>query len=152
MIELVLNHPIVYEIPKNLYADKDDLQKAWHGAKYPLCVNEWKNFLRTSEKYVSLLYKKADKYIGHILLKPREQTQLYICFFILDKTHRGQGIIYEMLRLAEKHAREHFSFDRLWLHVDPENHPAIKAYEKLGYKLDSITEAGRYRMFKPIKD
>jgi ribosomal protein S18 acetylase RimI-like enzyme len=131
MIELVLNHPIDYEILKNLYADKDDLQKAWPGAKYPLCVNEWNNFLSTSEKYVSLLY---------------------ICFVNLDKTHRGQGIIYEMLRLAEKHAREHFSFDRLWLHVDPENHPPIKAYEKLGYKLDSITEAGRYRMFKPIKD
>ena len=64
MIELVLNHPIDYEILKNLYADKDDLKKAWPGAKYPLCVNEWNNFLSTSEKYVSLLQKKADKYIG----------------------------------------------------------------------------------------
>lgn len=152
MIEIVLNHPIDYEILKNLYADKDDLQRAWPGAKYPLCINEWNDFLSTSVKYGSLLYKKDGKYIGHILLKPREKTQLYICFVILDKAYRGQGIIYEMLKLAEKHAREHFSFNRLWLHVDPENHPAIKAYEKLGYKLDSITEAGRYRMFKPIED
>lgn len=150
MIELIHNHPIDFEAIKELYKNNDDLQKAWPGAKFPLCVDEWMNFLNTSSEYASLLFRNNGTIIGHLILKPKEEKQLYICFVILDKKFRGQGLIYEMLKVTEQFAAAKFKYDALWLHVDPNNLPAVKAYEKLGYHLIQMTEAGRYRMSKQL--
>lgn len=150
MIELALNYPIDYEVLKILYARKEDLQMAWPGAKFPLCEDEWNQFLSSPEIATSLLFRQENVFVGHLVLKLRAENQLYICFVILDKAHRGQGIIYQMMKLTEEYAFKNFGCDRLWLHVDPENYPALKTYEKVGYVLDSITEAGRYRMFKTL--
>ena len=151
MIEIYYNNPIDFELIKGLYNDMDDLQSAWPGAKYPFCVEEWVSFLKTSDQYASLIFKTNDTIIGHLVLKPKRQEQLFVCFVVLDKKFRSKGIIYEMLKLTEHFALTHFIHDKLWLHVDPENLPAVHAYEKMGYVFLETTEAGRLRMNKKIK-
>ena len=150
MIELIHNHPIDFEILKKLYHDWNDLQQAWPGAKYPLCIEEWTDFFKTSSGYASLLFKYKETFIGHLILKPHDEKQLYICFVILDKKFRGQGLIYDMLRLTEQFALANFKYDALWLHVDPQNIPAIKAYKKFGFQLVRITETGKCQMSKRL--
>jgi RimJ/RimL family protein N-acetyltransferase len=152
MIEIFYNNPIDFEILKQIYSDKDDLQSAWPGAKYPLCVGEWNTFLQTSDQYASLIFKTNGTIIGHLVLKPKIKEQLFICFVILDKKFRGKGIIYEMLTLTEQFALTHFSHDKLWLHVDPENIVAVRVYERMGYVFMELTDAGRLRMNKKIKN
>lgn len=151
MIELIHNHPINFELLKKLYNDWNDLQKAWPGAKYPISIEEWTNFLKTSPGYASLLFKYQETFIGHLILKPHDEKQLYVCFIILDKKFRGQGLVYEMLRLTEQYSLAQFKHDALWLQVDPQNIPAIKAYKKFGFQLVQITETGQCRMSKRLK-
>lgn len=150
LVEFIHNHPIDFAPLKKLYSDWNDLQKAWPGAKYPLSIEEWTIFFKTSYEYASLLFKYKETIIGHLILKAQDEKQLYICFVILDKKFRGQGLVYEMLRLTEQFALVNFKHDSLWLQVDPQNIPAIKAYKKFGFQLVQITETGMCRMSKQM--
>jgi RimJ/RimL family protein N-acetyltransferase len=152
MLEVIHNHPIDFDILKNLYKDEDDLLAAWPEALYPFCVEQWKRFLSTSTEYASLIFKFHEEEIGHILLKPNDKNQLFICFVILDKKFRGKGLIKEMLNLTEEFAAKNFTHEQLWLHVDPNNLPALKTYENFGFKKVLVTELGRYRMVKDLSN
>jgi hypothetical protein len=52
MIEIVLNHPIDYEILKNLYVDKDDLQRAWPSTHEHLLIDVTESPIERPKKRV----------------------------------------------------------------------------------------------------
>ncbi len=151
MLQIIQNTPIDYQVLQELYKDNEDLQKAWPGAKYPLCIDQWNEFLSKSKLNVSLLFKNEGRIVGHLVLLDKGDQQLFLCFVLLDKSLRGQGLVNDMLKQTENFVQSNFEYNELWLHVDPNNTPAFRAYAKLGYKLVSVTEAGRYRMFKKIR-
>jgi ribosomal protein S18 acetylase RimI-like enzyme len=152
MLKLIHNDPIDFEILKMIYEDPQDLQKAWPDSKYPLCVEEWTHFLNTNPDHASLLFTFNGEVAGHLILKANHQQRLFICFVIVTKKFRGQGLVDQMLEQAEDFAIKKFNYEKLWLHVAPENFTAVKAYERSGFKTIEETDKGRYRMNKPIKN
>jgi ribosomal protein S18 acetylase RimI-like enzyme len=149
-LTLIENSPVDFEILKTLYKDNEDLQMAWPGAKYPLCPEEWSKFISSAVNCASLLFMLDKKIIGHLLLRSSVEGELYLCFVYLDKAYRGQGLIYQMIQLAIDFSVSNFPYDKLWLHVDPGNLPALKAYEKMGFEKILVTEKGRLRMAKEM--
>ncbi len=151
MIKLIHNNPIDFEILKVIYQNQQDLEAAWPGAKYPLCVQQWENCSKESLNFASLLFKKQSQYVGHLVLKSNPQAELYICFLIISESFRGHGLIYQMLEMTEDFARKNYTYDKLWLHVNPENLPAYKAYQKYGFQITSKNESGSLKMVKDLE-
>jgi RimJ/RimL family protein N-acetyltransferase len=152
MLELVINDPIDYDLLKMLYSDKEDLARAWPKAKFPLCSAEMSRWLGAGVKPVSLLFKCNDSFIGHVVLRSNDQNQLFLCFVLLNKQFRGQGLIYQVLSKVETFVSKNFVEKEIYLHVDPNNHAALRAYEKQGYEKIAVTDKGRFRMLKSITD
>lgn len=150
MLEMILNEPIDYELLKDLYSEEEDLAKSWPGSKYPLCPEEWSRWIDSGQKVASLLFRFEGKYIGHVILRLNNQDQLFLCFVMLKKRYRNQGLIYKMLDEVEKFASHNFSQKEIYLHVDPNNYAALKVYQKHGYEKVALTQQGRFRMLKSI--
>ena len=104
MLQLVINDPIDYDLLKMLYSDKEDLARAWPEAKFPLCSAEWSRWMDAGVKSVSLLFKYNDSFIGHVVLRSNDQNQLFLCFVLLKKQFRGQGLIYQLQSKVEMFA------------------------------------------------
>ena len=61
-------------------------------------------------------------------------------FVVVDKSIRNKGYGCEMLKLAVKYAFEIAKADAVHLNVFPENPGAKKCYEKVGFKVRTLTE------------
>jgi RimJ/RimL family protein N-acetyltransferase len=75
-----------------------------------------------------------------------------LCFVLLNKQFRGQGLIYQVLSKVETFASKNFVEKEIYLHVDPSNHAALRAYKKQGYEKIAVTDKGRFRMLKSITE
>jgi RimJ/RimL family protein N-acetyltransferase len=71
--------------------------------------------------------------VGHGLLMPSDRPRVYEWAIFLGKEHRGRGIGTEMNRISIDVARR-LGCERLWLSVEPQNRPAVRSYEKVGYR------------------
>lgn len=85
-----------------------------------------------------LLAQRDGELIGHALLMPtpREGVAEYAVFLGLQ--HRGRGVGTELNRAAIGRARG-AGLRRLWLTVAPHNRPAIRSYEKVGFRFRPAT-------------
>lgn len=80
-----------------------------------------------------LLVEREGRLIGHAMLIPtgREGMSEYAIF--LDREVRGQGVGTQVNRLSVEVART-MNVERLWLSVEPTNRPALRSYEKAGFR------------------
>lgn len=113
-----------------------------------MCPIQWNEWITAGNQYASLLFKYGNGLVGHVLLRNNDQEQLFLCFVILDKQFRGQGLTHPLLQKVEEFAPSHFSNKEIYLHVDPENLPALNAYRKNGYEQIAATDKGRFRLKK----
>jgi RimJ/RimL family protein N-acetyltransferase len=65
----------------------------------------------------------------------RNPKTVGIGLFIGDKTQWGKGYGTEAVKLLLGHIRQEFEVSRAWLRVDTANRPAIRCYEKCGFKI-----------------
>jgi len=64
----------------------------------------------------------------------KEQVYAYISNLAIHRDYRRQGIARQLLQSCEKIAND-WGFERIYLHVLENNHPAQKLYHKHGYQL-----------------
>ncbi|MCC7072332.1 MAG: GNAT family N-acetyltransferase [Deltaproteobacteria bacterium] len=62
-----------------------------------------------------------------------------------EARHRGQGLGTEAMHLVVRYAHQELGLHRVELEVYPFNQPAIRSYEKLGFRLDGTRRAATFR-------
>lgn len=62
-----------------------------------------------------------------------------------DERLRGQGLGTDAMRLLVRYAQQELGLHRVELEVYPFNQPAIRSYEKLGFRLDGTRRAATFR-------
>lgn len=80
-----------------------------------------------------MVVEREGRMIGHAMLMPtaRADTREYAIFLSHDV--RGQGVGTQVNRLTVEMARA-MDVHRLWLSVEPHNRPALRSYEKAGFR------------------
>ena len=80
-----------------------------------------------------LLVEHEGRLVGHAMLIPTERPGVSEYAIFLEEAARGQGLGTEVNRLSAQVART-LRLDRLWLSVEPRNRPAVRSYEKAGFR------------------
>lgn len=80
-----------------------------------------------------LVVEMEGRLVGHAMLMPttRDAVREYAIFLHQDVRGRGMGT--EVNRRTVEIARL-LRLDRLWLSVEPHNRPAVRSYEKAGFR------------------
>lgn len=81
-----------------------------------------------------LLVIIKEQMLGHFMLIPMEDGTTVELAVFLDHSIRGRGIGTAMNRLGVSIARDS-GFKRVWLSVELSNIPAIRSYQKAGFKM-----------------
>jgi RimJ/RimL family protein N-acetyltransferase len=71
--------------------------------------------------------------VGHAMLMPTESEDVSEYAIFLHQDVRGRGMGTEVNRRSVEVART-LKVDRLWLSVEPHNRPAVRSYEKAGFR------------------
>jgi len=97
----------------------------------PVRVARWLDGILPEGKH--LVVEREGRMIGHAMLMPTqtEGTREYDIF--LSQDVRGQGVGTQVNRLSVEVARA-MDISRLWLSVEPHNRPALRSYEKAGFR------------------
>lgn len=131
-----------------------DLKLAYPRASYPINIDEWSKWILNKEsKNYSLTWFMANIPISHIAIKSYIESpgMVYLCFFIIDSTHRGQSLAKDILNDVYHFVLNDLKKSELWLVVDPENKKAFNLYKKEGFKTIDIRPAG-IRMRKDLTE
>jgi RimJ/RimL family protein N-acetyltransferase len=75
---------------------------------------------------------------GHAMLMPTDQPGVREYAIFLDHGVRGRGLGTQVNRLSADVART-LDLDRLWLSVEPHNRPALRSYQKAGFRYRGAT-------------
>lgn len=75
---------------------------------------------------------------GHAMLMPTGKDGVREYAIFLDQSVRGRGVGTQVNRLSAEVART-LELDRLWLSVEPHNRPAVRSYQKAGYRFRPAT-------------
>lgn len=80
-----------------------------------------------------LVIERGDRVVGHAMLLPTERTGVSEYAIFLAREVRGQGVGTQVNRLSVELART-MDLRGLWLSVEPQNRPALRSYEKAGFR------------------
>jgi len=75
----------------------------------------------------------GDRVVGHAVLVPDEATDAHELAIFVLQSHQGAGIGTELLKTLLGAGADR-GIERVWLTVEPWNHPAIDLYEKVGFE------------------
>jgi RimJ/RimL family protein N-acetyltransferase len=108
-------------------------------------LEDMKKWYRTRENEansVEFAIEFGGKYIGDIDLHSidKERHTAGIIPMIGYQELWGKGLGTEALEILKKYAKDQLNLKRLTLEVLPFNERAIKAYKKLGFKIDGETD------------
>lgn len=78
------------------------------------------------------------------------EDEFYIDTVSVSPNFQGRGIAKELFSFVEKKAKE-LGFDKVSLLVDFENEKALKLYEKLGFKKNTILKVSNHNYHHMIK-
>ena len=148
-LEIKVNLPFEARLISHLYSDAQDLKLAFPKAKFPFYPKEWEEQFPSNSENCSLLFMLQNKVIGHtaILLSHED---LYLCYVILQKDLRRNGLAKKMILLSEEFCRLNYDHKDLFLNVGKENIFAQKLYQSLGYVIFDEFE-GNDKMVKRLK-
>ena len=94
-------------------------------------ISRWLDHILKAGQH--LLVEVAGEVRGHLMLIPMDKDNGTELAIFLHQSIRGRGIGTAMNRLAVTLSRE-AGFSRIWLSVEPTNMPAIRSYQKAGFK------------------
>ncbi len=80
-----------------------------------------------------LLVEGEEGVVGHAFLVPTDRPQVAEYAIFLDRGIRGRGVGTQVNRAAAEVART-LGMRNLWLSVEPHNRPAVRSYEKAGFR------------------
>jgi len=80
-----------------------------------------------------LMVERDGALVGHAMLMPTQRPGVSEYAIFLAKEERGRGVGTAVNRLAAQVARI-LGLDRLWLSVETHNRPAVRSYEKAGFR------------------
>jgi ribosomal protein S18 acetylase RimI-like enzyme len=94
-------------------------------------IHEW---LRTIERgdALGVVAWHGDRAVGHAILVPDEDGASELAIFVLDE-YQGARIGTELLKALFGYAQER-GVDKVWLTVERWNDPAIRLYDKVGFR------------------
>lgn len=85
-----------------------------------------------------LIVEVEGRLAGHAMLMPTGQAGVREYAIFLDQSVRGRGMGTQVNRVSVEVART-LDVDRLWLSVEPHNRPAVRSYQKAGYRFRTAT-------------
>jgi RimJ/RimL family protein N-acetyltransferase len=85
-----------------------------------------------------LLVEHEGRLVGHAMIIPTDRPGVSEYAIFLEEAVRGQGLGTEVNILTAQVART-MRIDRLWLSVEPRNRPAVRSYEKAGFRFKPET-------------
>lgn len=136
------------------WIDSPEFLMQWGGSSltFPLTEKQLEKYMENSncEDADTLIYKaidmKTNKTIGHISIgqisKVNNSARLGTVL-IGDKDFKGKGYGQKMVKEALKIGFDEYNFHRINLVVFDFNTPAIKAYEKVGFKKEGLQRESR---------
>jgi diamine N-acetyltransferase len=80
-----------------------------------------------------LIVEMEGRLAGHAMLMPTSDPRAREYAIFLDERVRGNGVGTEVNRVSAAVART-LHLDRLWLSVEPHNRPALRSYQKAGFR------------------
>jgi len=88
----------------------------------------------------AILSADADRPVGYLSLKGVREggTAAEVGIAIMDAEFRGRGLGTDALRLASEYAFRELEVSHLVLTVFPQNTPAVRSYEKLGFETTEV--------------
>lgn len=85
-----------------------------------------------------LIVEVEGELAGHAMLMPTAKDGVREYAIFLDERVRGRGMGTQVNRLSAEVART-LDVERLWLSVEPHNRPAVRSYQKAGYRFRPAT-------------
>ena len=92
---------------------------------------------------LGIFHHETYQHIGNLKLEPITfGVEATLGILIGEEAWRGKGVGFEVINRAIEYAFDEFKLKRIQLGVDPNNLPAVRLYEKLGFKPDKRVSAG----------
>lgn len=135
-IKLIENKDLDMSFLKSSFRNQEEMSLVNPSATFPFDENYWRNFYQMdSGPAYSLLLKMDNITIAHAALKSwPDKNQVFLCFVFLAEDFRGKGYSERLLIEVENFLKENFDASEYYLNVLLNNIPAIKCYEKFGFK------------------
>lgn len=96
-----------------------------------------RNSLRGNLAFETLVYKKGKRIIGFVTIGEKRQ-RANIGLTVVDANYRRKGIGTQLMEAAQSRAREK-GFKKIQVVTQKANRQACNFYEKLGFKVESIS-------------
>ena len=130
------------------FQNPKDLNLTSPNMSYPFKFKKWVSTYYTQDPIDSFVIKSDDWIVGIGSIKISSETKRgHIFHIFIDKEYRNQGFGRKTMDNLESFAKKE-SMEFLTLRVMPKNEPAIKLYEKLGYKEIPRSESHSIKMEK----
>lgn len=99
----------------------------------------YENLLKDKTQLVFAIYANG-VYVGNVGLKgiDKENNKAEYYIFIGESSYRGKGVGLESTKKLLNFIRKSLNLNKVYLHVDSKNLPAIKLYKKIGFKREGI--------------
>lgn len=94
-------------------------------------ISRWLNGILKSGTH--MIVEREGRLAGHAMLMPTDDPETAEYAIFLAREMRGQGVGTQVNRLSVEIART-LDLQRLWLSVEPHNRPALRSYEKAGFR------------------
>jgi RimJ/RimL family protein N-acetyltransferase len=94
-------------------------------------VARWLNQVLPNGTHLAV--ERDGRLVGHAMLIPTGQPGVNEYAIFLSREVRGQGVGTQVNRLSVELARS-MDLRGLWLSVEPHNRPALRSYEKAGFR------------------
>ena len=90
--------------------------------------------------FFGIFLNDGNKHIGNLKLEPIDFEKMTAVFGIMigEKKYWGRGICYEASKLIVDWSFEKLNLREIKLGVIAENKAAVRAYEKVGFKVDNV--------------
>jgi RimJ/RimL family protein N-acetyltransferase len=87
--------------------------------------------------FLGIFDKASGAHIGNVKYEPVDTSSRYAIMGILvgDPQYRRQGVASEVLLASGQWLKDHRNIEQIVLGVDRRNESAIRAYEKVGYRV-----------------
>lgn len=141
MLEWINDSEIAYLVGIDQPISRDE-QKKWY-----------QGLLEDQTKRVfAIEFKEDKKHIGNISLDTIDwrNRNARLTIFIGEKSLRNQGIGHDVLSTFLNYCFNHLNLNRIYLLVHEDNQPAIRLYEKCGFKKEGLLRNHEYYYGKYI--
>ncbi|MDP3764014.1 MAG: GNAT family N-acetyltransferase [bacterium] len=119
-------------IPKLLEIEKSVAETKIYSAM--LSENEWQHEIQNNTVYI---IEKDSEAVGSVSYENKGENHVYISGLVIDPRFQNQGIARQVMDLV---LEEHKDIKRIDLVTHPDNHPALKLYQSLGFIIESRQE------------